>query len=250
MPLGVAAQEASDTVSLPEIVVTATRYPVAPDSVAATVTVLRGEDLRAQGIRFVSDALRQVPGAQVVRGGSYGSTTSLFVRGGESDYVKVLVDGVPVNQPGGSFDFSSLTTDNVERIEVLRGPGSVLYGSDAIAGIVQIVTREGRGPIEASGTAEGGTFGTAEWQVAALGGQERLGWSASVSRLTTDGIYDFNNSYRNTVGSARVRVSPGERTNLAFGAAIPMASSIFLPTSPACRWTTISSTATRRLRSR
>lgn len=218
LPTLLIAQETRDTVALPEIVVTATRYPVAPDSVAATVTVLRGEDLRAQGIRFVGDALRQVPGAQVVQGGSYGATSSLFVRGGESDYVKVLVDGVPVNQPGGSFDFASLTTDNVDRIEVLRGPGSVLYGSDAIAGVVQIVTREGRGPITFNASGEGGTFGTAEWQVAALGGQERLGWSASVSRLTTDGIYDFNNSYRNTVGSARLRLSPGERTDLAFGA--------------------------------
>jgi vitamin B12 transporter len=217
VPTLLLAQQTRDTVALPEIVVTATRYPVAPDSVAATVTVLRGDDLRAQGIRFVGDALRQVPGVQVAQGGSYGATSSLFVRGGESDYVKVLVDGVPVNQPGGSFDFASLTTDNVERIEVLRGPGSVLYGSDAIAGVVQIVTREGRGPVSLSGSAEGGTFGTAEWQVAALTGGERLGWSASVSQLTTDGIYDFNNSYRNTVGSARLRVSPGERTKVGVG---------------------------------
>ena len=79
----------------------------------------------------------------MVQGGPFGAATSLFVRGGESDYVKVLVDGVPVNQPGGFYDFGSLTTDNVERIEVLRGPASVLYGSDAIAGVVQIVTRDG-----------------------------------------------------------------------------------------------------------
>ena len=143
LPAGLAAQETADTASLPEIVVTATRYPVRPDSVAATVTVLRGDDLRAQGIRFVTDALRQVPGAHLVQSGPYGAATSLFVRGGESDYVKVLVDGVPVNQPGGFYDFGSLTTDNVERIEILRGPGSVLYGSDAIAGVVQIVTRQG-----------------------------------------------------------------------------------------------------------
>ncbi len=188
LPSAAAAQETQDTASLPEIVVTATRYPVAPDSVAATVTVLRGEDLRAEGIRFVSEALRQVPGAQVVRGGSYGAATSLFVRGGESDYVKVLVDGIPLNQPGGTFDFANLSTENVDRIEILRGPGSVLYGSDAIAGVVQIVTRDGRGDIELSAAGEGGTFGTAEWQVGALGGAGDVGWSASVSRLTTDGI--------------------------------------------------------------
>ena len=141
VPAVLAAQEPADTTRLAEIVVTATQYPTTPDSVAATVSVIRGDDLRARGIHFVAEALREIPGAQVVQDGPYGSTTSLFVRGGESDYVKVLVDGVAVNQPGGYFDFGSLTTDNVERIEVLRGPGSVLYGSDAIAGVVQIVTR-------------------------------------------------------------------------------------------------------------
>ena len=141
--------------------VTATQYPTTPDSVAATVSVIRGDDLRARGIHFVADALREIPGAQVVQNGPYGATTSLFVRGGESDYVKVLVDGVAVNQPGGFFDFGSLTTDNVERIEVLRGPGSVLYGSDAIAGVIQIVTRQGRGRTTAGATGEAGTFSTA-----------------------------------------------------------------------------------------
>jgi vitamin B12 transporter len=186
-PRSLRAQEARDTASLPEIVVTATRYPVAPDSVASTVTVLRGDDLRAEGIRFVGDALRQVPGAHLVQGGPYGAAASLFVRGGESDYVKVLVDGVPVNQPGGFYDFASLTTDNVERIEVLRGPGSVLYGSDAIAGVIQIVTRQGGAG---------------------------LGWSASLSRLTSDGTYEFNNDYRNTVASGRLRARAGDRTTL------------------------------------
>jgi vitamin B12 transporter len=207
-------QEVRDTASLPEIVVTATRYPVAPDSVASTVTVLRGDDLRAQGIHFVGDALRQVPGAHLVQGGPYGAAASLFVRGGESDYVKVLVDGVPVNQPGGFYDFGSLTTDNVERIEILRGPGSVLYGSDAIAGVVQIVTRQGDRGVRLEAAGEGGSFGSARWQASALGGGERLGWSASLSRLTSDGTYEFNNDYRNTVASGRFSARPGDRTSL------------------------------------
>jgi vitamin B12 transporter len=212
-PAVTAAQERSDTTSLPEIVVTATRYPMAVDSVAPTVTVLQGDDLRAQGIRFVSDALREVPGVQVVRGGSYGASTSLFVRGGESDYVKVLVDGIPLNQPGGTFDLGSLTIENVDRIEILRGPASVLYGSDAIAGVVQIVTRDGRGGLQLNAAGEGGTFGTAEWQAGVLGGGGGLGYSASVTRLTTDGIYDFNNDYRNTAASGRLSLGGGRRTN-------------------------------------
>ena len=213
-PRALGAQETRDTASLPEIVVTATRYPVAADSVAATVTVLRGDDLRARGIRFVGDALRQVPGAHLVQGGPYGAAASLFVRGGESDYVKVLVDGVPVNQPGGFYDFASLTTDNVERIEVLRGPGSVLYGSDAISGVIQIVTRQGGDGLRLGAAAEGGSFGSARWEASALGGGDALGWSASLSRLTSDGTYEFNNEYRNTVASGRFRARAGERTTL------------------------------------
>jgi vitamin B12 transporter len=209
------AQVSRDTTQLPEIVVTPTRYPVSADSVGVTVTVLRGEDLRAQGVRSVGDALRQVPGAQVVQGGGFGAQTSLFLRGGESDYVKVLVDGVAVNQPGGAYDFANLTTDNVDRIEIVRGPGSVLYGSDAISGVVQIVTREGRGAATVSADGEAGTYGSLRWEADALGGGDALGWSAAVSRRTTDGIYDFNNDYHNTVASARVRAQPDGRTDVA-----------------------------------
>ena len=140
-----AGQAPADTVELNPVIVTATRFPRSAAAVPAAVTVLRGVELRAQGIHTVFEALRDVPGATVVQTGSFGGQTSLFLRGGQSNYVKVLVDGVPVNQPGGSFDFANLTTDNVERIEVVRGPASVLYGSDAVTGVVQIVTRRGTG---------------------------------------------------------------------------------------------------------
>jgi vitamin B12 transporter len=213
-----AGQERADTAALPEIVVTATQYPTTADSVAATVSVIRGEDLRTRGVRFVADALREIPGAQVVQSGPYGSAASLFVRGGESDYVKVLVDGVPVNQPGGSFDFGSLTTDNVERIEVLRGPGSVLYGSDAISGVVRIITRQGEGRAAVTAGGEGGSFGSARFEGSSLGGGDWGGWSASLSRLTSDGTYAFNNDYRNTSASARLGVSPDDRTRVGFAA--------------------------------
>ncbi len=212
VPAALAAQEPTDTTRLAEMVVTATQYPTMPDSVAATVSVIRGDDLRARGIHFVADALREIPGAQVVQNGPYGATTSLFVRGGESDYVKVLVDGVAVNQPGGFFDFGSLTTDNVERIEVLRGPGSVLYGSDAIAGVIQIITRQGRGGTTAGATGEAGTFSTARLEGTAQGGGEWGGWSASASRLTSDGTYAFNNDYGNTSLTGRFDVRPDDRT--------------------------------------
>jgi len=219
-----AAQEPRDTTSLAEIVVTADRYPTRADSVAATVTVITGEELRTQGIRSVGDALRQVPGVQVVQNGSFGATSSLFLRGGQSDYVKVLVDGVPANQPGGSYDWSALAADNVERIEVLRGPASVIYGSDAVTGVVQIITRGGTGRerardggnrIDADALVEGGTYDSFRWEGSARGGVGPLGWSGSLSRFTTDGAYAFNNRFRNTVASALLRARPGPRTDVA-----------------------------------
>src|ERR1051325_8869918 len=101
VPVTLVAQEPRDTFQLSEIVVTATRLPTSRASVASTVTVISGGQLRAQGIRYVADALRAAPGAAVVQSGSFGAVTSLFLRGGQSNYVQVLVDGVSVNGPGG-----------------------------------------------------------------------------------------------------------------------------------------------------
>ena len=207
------AQEGQDTTRLRELVVTATRLPTSPDEVVSSVTTISGAELRARGVHFVQDALREVPGAIVVQGGSYGGVSSLFLRGGESDYVKVLVDGVPINQAGGAYDWSSLTTDNIDRVEVLRGPASVIYGSDAVTGVVQIFTRRGDGGFRAEASAEAGSFGTLNGRAGVLGGASSLSYSAHASRLSTDGIYPFNNGYGNTVVSGSLRGLPDARTD-------------------------------------
>jgi vitamin B12 transporter len=205
------AQVQGDTTRLKELVVTATRLPTSPNAIVSSVTILKGEDLRARGVRFVQDALRDVPGAVVVQGGSYGNVSSLFLRGGESDYVKVLIDGVPVNQSGGGYNWANLTTDNVDRIEVLRGPGSVLYGSDAMSGVVQIFTRRGQGHPSIETGGEAGTFGTVAGHGGVLGGTGKLSYSADASRFATDGTYPFNNQYGNTVISGSARATPDAR---------------------------------------
>jgi vitamin B12 transporter len=202
------AQEVEDTTRLKELVVTATRIPTPPDAVVSSITIIRGEELRARGIHFLQDALREVPGATVVQVGSFGGVSSLFLRGGESDYVKVLVDGVPVNQSGGAYNFANLTTDNLDRIEVLRGPASVLYGSDAVSGVVQVFTRRGQGRPALEGGAEAGTFGTLAGHGGVAGGSKLLSYSAEASHLSTDGTYPFNNDYGNTVLSGSVRGLP------------------------------------------
>ena len=155
--------------SLAAVVVTASLVPIATAAPIAMSTVLKGDDLRAQGITRVEDALRLVAGAQVVSGGPVGSQTSLFLRGGNSNYVRVLIDGVPVNDAGGAFDWASLTVDNIDRIEVVQGPASVLYGSDALTGVVQVFTRDGNGPMAAHAYAGAGSYG---------GRRGELGWSA------------------------------------------------------------------------
>ena len=202
-----------DTVVLKPIVVTATRVPVPADVVASAVTVLRGADLESQGIRTAAEALETVPGAHVAETGSFGGQTSLFMRGGESDYTKILVDGVPLNQAGGFIDLAHLTTDNVDRIEIVRGPVSVLYGSDAVTGVVQIFTRTGRGPAQLGAEVHAGTYGSADGALDVEGSNGKIGYAARVSRFSADGLYHYNNRYRNSVASARVQVTPDARSD-------------------------------------
>lgn len=213
LPVVLVAQQPGDTALLKPVVVTATRIPTPADLVPVAITVISGAELREQGVLTVFDALRAVPGAAVVQTGSFGGQTSLFLRGGQSDYVKVLVDGVPVNQPGGAFDFANLSPDNIDRIEVLRGPASVLYGSDAVTGVVQIFTRRGIGTARAEASVRGGTYGTLIEDAQASGGSEAASYSVAVSRFTSDGVYAFNNHYGSTVVSGLVQVAPDDRTD-------------------------------------
>jgi len=215
LPVTLAGQAPTDTVELNPVVVTATRIPTRAEDLPVAVTVIGGAQLRRQGIRSVAEALRAVPGANVVTTSAYGSQTSLFLRGGQSNYVKVLIDGVPQNAPGGAYDFANLTTDNVERIEVVRGPASVLYGSDAVTGVVQIFTRDGGGPRHAAVSASGGTHGSRALDATLSGGTGHASYAFSVSRFSSDGVDSINNQFRNQVLSGRVRVRPDRRTDAA-----------------------------------
>jgi vitamin B12 transporter len=200
-------------VEVEELVVTAHRVPIPRDALTGSVTVLDREEIRASGADHVQELLRTVPGASVARSGSWGDPTSLFLRGGESDFVKVLVDGIAVNRPGGAFDFSTLTLDNVQRIEIVRGPSSVVHGSDAVTGVVQIFTRTGTGPPTLSTGGDAGTYGTLDWDASVSGGGEEARYAFSLSRLVTDGPLAFNDDHRSTVASGRVDWSPGPRTD-------------------------------------
>jgi len=211
---GAAAQVREDTTALPAIVVTATRTPVATTNLANGVTVIDGEALRRAGVTTLADALRTVPSLAFAQAGGYGAQTSLFLRGGESDYLRVLVDGVPLNQAGGFIDVAGLTTENIERIEVVRGPVSVLYGSDAMTGVVQIITRQGRGAGRVSAEARAGGYGSSTLMAGASAGGRIVSGSAGLQREATSGSYAFNNEAANVGASGAVTLTPDARSDI------------------------------------
>jgi len=197
-----------DTTTLGTVVVTATKSPAEKASLTQAVTIIRGDDIRQQGIARVSDALRTVPGVAIAQNGSIGSVNTLFLRGGESRYTKVLIDGVAVNAPGGFFDFSHLSTDNIDRIEIVRGASSVVHGADAMSGVIQIFTRQGSGPLAFRADVRAGTNATREASVESAGAAGRARFSLGASADRTDGIYSFNNNYYNGTLSGSAGYSP------------------------------------------
>ena len=138
------------------IVVTATRFDIPLELSPASVSVITSEDFEQKQIERISDALREVPGLSVVQTGTAGQLTSVFTRGLRSEHTQVLLDGIPINQGlQGAFNFADLTIDDIDRIEVVRGPQSTLYGPRALAGVIQIFTKQGTGTPGATVAAEG-----------------------------------------------------------------------------------------------
>ena len=208
------AQRADSVRSLEPVVVTATKLPTPSSSLSQPVTVLKGDELRARGVLTVADALREAPGAAIVQSGSYGGVTSLFLRGGESRYTKVLVDGTPINAVGGTQFFENLSMDNVDRIEIVYGPSSALYGADAMSGVIQIFTKRGTGPATLDADARAGTYGSHDESLSLRGGIPRAGYSIGGGWHATDGVAAFNNAYRNGDLNGSLQLRPDDRSEV------------------------------------
>jgi vitamin B12 transporter len=207
----------ADGDQLPEaapVVVSATRFDIPRDQSPASISVIDSEDIDHKQIERVSDALREVPGLTVVQTGTPGQLTSVFMRGLPSQDMQVLLDGIPINQGlAGQFDFANLTTDNIDRIEIARGPQSTIYGPRALAGVVQIFTKQGQGTPGVTLTEEGGTYDTFRETLASDGKIGQFDYSIGASRLDTDNARP-NNQYRNTAGIADVGWSPNEQLRI------------------------------------
>jgi len=203
----------------PDVIITASRLDEPAKDVASSNTVIPGSDIKKAQHRMVANALKEVPALDLATTGGLGHTTSIFMRGANSGATLVLIDGVEANNPISTdrgYDFANLTTDNIERIEVVRGPQSVLYGSDAMGGVINIITKKGKGELRANLLLEAGSFATYRGSLSAGGGNDLVNVAFSASRAQSAGISaaakDLGNrerdGYRNETVSAKVGFTP------------------------------------------
>ena len=218
MPGPLMAEEPAQ--ELPEIVVSASRIPLPADEIGSAVTVITEEELKQRQVRIVSDVLRDVPGLAINRTGGVGALTQIRIRGAEGNQTLVLIDGIEVNNPaaGSEFDFANLLNAEIERVEVLRGPQSALYGSDAIGGVINIVTKQPERGVTFTARGEGGSFNTQEGLLGLGYGGEHFYLSGSLNRFVTDGISAAErrngngeeDDYDNTTARVKLGFSPVE----------------------------------------
>src|SRR4051812_40442999 len=201
-----------------EIVVSATLIETPINEIGSSVTLIPAEEIERKQERTLPDVLRTVPGLNVVQTGGPGGKTSLFTRGTNSNHTKVLIDGIDANDPSqdGVFDFGQVLTSDIAQVEVLRGPQSSLYGSDALGGVVNIVTKQGEGPPQFRGMLEGGSFETFNQSASVSGSVSRFSYSFNVAHFLADdtpatpldllppGRKRINDSYENTTVSTKL----------------------------------------------
>jgi len=212
--------------NLGEVIVAATKTEQYQAEVGSSTTVITAEELKKKGKRTVLEVLRDVPGVSVAQSGAFGGLTSVYLRGSKSGHTLVLIDGIELNDPmkaDRSFDygFAHLLIDNIERIEVVRGPQSTLYGSDAIGGVINIITKKGKGKPKWEALFEGGSDNTFKETLALSGSEDKLNFSFSLLRLDSDGVSQTadtseDDGYENITFSTRLGYEILEDANLDF----------------------------------
>ena len=179
---------ADDATTVPAVIVSATRTPVPASQVANSVTVVTGGEIEAKQERTLPEVLENVPGLNLVQNGGPGGAAAVFMRGSNANHTKILIDGIDASDsstPNGAFDYSQVLAGDIERVEVLRGPQSGLYGSDAIGGVINIITKKGSGPAQFTASAEGGSFATFNQTAGVSGSKERFNYAFDVTHFHT-----------------------------------------------------------------
>jgi vitamin B12 transporter len=197
-----------------DMVVSATGSEIPIAQVGASVSLIDNQDIQATNRLDILENLREVAGAQIVQSSQRGGTTSLFIRGGESSFNKIMIDGVPSNALGGGFDFAQLSNSGVDSIEVLKGANSVLFGADGLAGVVNITTQRGTSSLpELKFSADGGNFGTHNEAVSLAGAFRQFDYFSIFSRFDTQGSYP-NDFFHNTTYAGNFGYQPNAKTDL------------------------------------
>jgi vitamin B12 transporter len=169
-----------------EVIVTATRIPTPAIQIASSVTVVTADEIADRQIKTMPDLLRDVPGLNVIQSGGPGGQTSVFIRGTDSNHTKVFIDGIDVSDPSSptsTFDLGQLLTQDIEKVEILRGPQSGLYGSDAIGGVINVITKSGSGPAQFSVSTEAGSFDTFNQSGAVSGSLDQFNYAANIEHF-------------------------------------------------------------------
>jgi len=219
---GESAEEVSpDATEEPEtlepVIVTATSIETPVSRIGSSVTVITREQLEELGSNSAIEALRQVPGLSILQTGSAGAIASVFTRGGRPDFTLIMMDGVELTDQSGRADLAHLTIDNIERIEVVRGPQSALYGADALSGVINIITRKGEGDPRIVVSAQGGNLDNNLESFSVSGSASNFNYSVAASHFGTaniDGV--TNDRYDNSVFSARAGFSIEDELDLSF----------------------------------
>ncbi len=179
-----------------QVVVSASLGGALVPQVGSSISLVSLQEIEDRGAQNALEVVRGIPGIEISQSGRRGGVTGVYIRGGESKYNAVLLDGIPLNEFGGGFDFASMPADGIERIEVTRGPQSALYGSNAVAGVVHLISRRGEGSPEFTALAEGGSYSTRRFATGGSGLTRGFSWSYNLSRLDSDGEV-ANDKYRN-----------------------------------------------------
>jgi len=193
-----------------KVVVSAAPGGALTSQIASSVSVVSAEEIEDRGAQVAADVLRGLPGVEINQSGGRGTVTSAFIRGGDSDYNLVMIDGIELNDFGGGFDLSPLPAEGVQQVEVIRGPESALYGSNAVAGVINLETIHGDGPPHFSFVGEGGSLYTWRLGTTGAGLNHGFSWAYSLSRLQTDGQVP-NDAYRGQTSTASLGYSRSPR---------------------------------------
>jgi len=211
---------AEDSIEIKEVIVSAARIEEPAEETTSDVIVVKGEDIKKMNVESMPDVLRDIAGLNLVQNGGAGKLATVILRGGSSTHTSVMIDGVKVKSTTtGSFDLSGINVDDIERIEIIKGPQSTLYGSEAMAGVINIITKKGKGKTKIETSLEAGSYGTYKPSVTISGGDEKTDYRVTGSYLSTDGISAAKDGtekdgYKNLSVSGRFGFKPAKILDL------------------------------------